>query len=438
MDLWVFATIIAFVLIGAIIVLLNRPVAILFIFLLASQFMGLVNPMAYAFAGFFDIQAMIAVFMALFLLSSGQKLPDIRKGKFFFPMLVFVFYYIYGVLLPIIREHSSLFHAVKASEDFIMIFMYFSVFAFFQSEQDIKRAWGIIIGFGIFYSLFEIIAQFAGAHLLAHFHYHFRADRFFFWKVYLPFFTVILIAFFYVFFSLSFRISNRIIANIILFFGLMLTFYRSYVLATIVSSVFTVLMSKRKLNPMIWGYGLVVGIVVLSILILTFAAPGRSTTMMQFSDTFFISGIVDFLSHSGHSLEVRDKAAADRKKILNQSPVLGFGFIDKESSFGKRVLGKNLLGFIDKGDLDLALKFGRLGAATIYLTVLYMIFVMIKITRTTPYTSIMIKASTLSATLLVYLLVIPVHGTLTYSFSLMPFLICLGLLEKEIYLLSHN
>ncbi len=119
---------------------------------------------------------------------------------------------------------------------------------------------------------------------------------------------------------------------------------------------------------------------------------------------------------------------------MNGSPYVGYGFIDKDSEAGilfrKQIIG-DLLGFIDKGDLDVALKFGYLGQVLLYGTFAYFSWSLIRIARQNIQPLLSVRCLALATTVIVFLVVQPVHAPLTYSFGLLPFGIALGLIDRE-------
>jgi hypothetical protein len=126
---------------------------------------------------------------------------------------------------------------------------------------------------------------------------------------------------------------------------------------------------------------------------------------------------------------------------VQQSPYLGFGFIDKDSEYGQRVqrlVAGKTLGFLDKGNVDVVLKFGYVGAATLYGTVAALMVTLVALARRHGRTLLGVRALTVSAVLVVFLIVQPVHAPLTYSFGLLPLGLALGLLDREQWLINRG
>lgn len=416
-------------------VLFQRGLFVLLLLLPASEMLGFVDPMTLAVKGAFDIHALLALLILAATLFSVNRWQELPSTLFLKPMLVFVSLWLYGVLYPVAQDYSTLFYALKASKEFLTIFAYFAVFLFVRTENELQWGWKILIGFGLYYSLLELLAQVFGSTLMSHMVYAFRKeDLAFLWKIYPPFWTVILIALLHSYYEYALggrRVFVRIGFGSI---GLLLTFFRSYLLAAVGTIPLLLLLSRQGMRRAV-GQGIALAmIIVVAIGGVWVATANQGGNMESLTDHFVSSGIMEFDTQTGGAIVGREKFSKGRRQLLEQSPYLGFGFIDKDSLFGRQVhrhvIG-DTLGFIDKGDVDTALKFGYAGRLLLYGTVLYMAYILVRLARKCPTPMLCVRALTLASLLIIFLIVQPVHAALTYSFSLLPLGIGLGLLERE-------
>ena len=429
-----FAIILSLILfVGLVAAYFHRGVFILLMLLPASQFLGFLDPMTIAIKGVFDIHALILILILIAIFTSISRWPDLRETAFLMPMVIFALLWLYGVLYPVMKGYSSLFYAIKGSKEFLTIFSYFAVFFYLRNEKEVRFGWYVVIGLGIYYSILEMVAQAMGTTLLSNMVYVFRKELFF-WKLYPPFWPVILIAFLHAYYEHTFAVRHAFLRMGVTSVGLLLTFFRSYLLATVVSVPLLLFLSRLGMMRTL-GQGFVVAITIsFSIVGIALTIDKGHDSLGALSENFVFSGIEEFGSQTGGALAGREVFAKDRRAILKQSPYFGFGFIDKDSKFGRVVIKHitgDLLGFIDKGDVDTALKFGYVGRIVLYGTALYLVYLLIRLVRARLTPSISVRALTAATIVIVFLLVQPVHAALTYSFSLLPLGIVLGLLERE-------
>jgi hypothetical protein len=92
------------------------------------------------------------------------------------------------------------------------------------------------------------------------------------------------------------------------------------------------------------------------------------------------------------------------------------------------------LGFLDKGDVDVAVKFGYVGRVILYGASLWVVMILLKLARRNMSPSLTVRALTMGAVVGVFLIVQPVHAPLSYSFGLLPLGIALGLIDRERFL----
>jgi hypothetical protein len=441
LDISVLVYISLLLLVGFLVVFISRAGLILLILLPASQMLGLLDPMAIAVKGAFDIHALIALILIAALLCSIDRLKDLSRAIFLKPMLILAALWFLGVIHPVLRGYSSLFYSLKASKEFLMIFSYFGVFLFVRTEKDVKWGWYLLLGLGFYYALLEIAAQLLGASLLSHLTFAYRKEEFIFWKIYPQFWPVLLIALLHSYYESIFGERRVYIRTFIGCIGLLLTFFRSYLIGTVAVIPTVLLFSKQGFDRALARSLALAGTVSLAVLMIGFILGGGIEKIERISDEFVFSGVSEFATNSGGSLRGREVFAKPRRKLLENSPYLGFGFIDKESRYGlalrTQILGETL-GFIDKGDVDVALKFGYLGGALLYGSFMYLTVALIRLARTTLSPRLTVRCLTMASVMAIFLLVQPVHAPLSYSFGLLPFCIALALIEREISLGSKS
>lgn len=405
-----------------------------FVFLLpGSQVFGLVDPMVFAAKGAFDIHALFGLLIVFAILMSANRWHELSRTTFLAPILVLACLWIYGVAAPVIGDLSTFFYSLKASKEFLTIFAYFAVFLYVRTERDVNWSWAILIGFGIYYSAMESAAQVFGASLMEHTVYSFRKEEIF-WKIYPPFWPVILIALLHSYFEYALGATRPFTRIGLASFGLFLTLFRSYLISIVVAVPLVMFLSRFSVTRVAAQFITVAIIGLLSLIAIAQVMGEKRYTVEALSDYFIFSGVKEFKDQTGGSLAGRESLSKDRRKFVEESPYFGYGFIDKDSEFGllarHHIIGATL-GFIDKGDLDVWLKFGYVGGSVLYLTALFIIFKLIILVRKRPTRSIQIRGLTIASMLAIFLLVQPIHAALTYSFSLLPFAIALGLLERE-------
>lgn len=414
---------------GSVMVLVNRAGYILLLLLPASQMFGLV-----------DVKwAMALILLAIVagVMISLSRLPELQGALFTGPMSVFIGLWVYGVLYPVSQDYSTLLYSLKASIEFMTLFVYFGVFLVLRTRAHVEQAWRFIFLVALFYSSFEIAALPLGKMLKEYFHYPIYYESQYFWHVILPFWPLILIAFMIAFFELALGVSRPMLRLWLLGIGLLLTFFRSYLLASMVAIPTVLLLSGqgvlRTAGKGILLMGLL-GAVLLAVVVL-----GGGEGFKKISDDFITSGVTEMMTDTGSSLGARAQYTEGRQKIFEESPYIGYGFIAKESNLGQilrtRISYGDSLGFVDKGDLDLKLKFGYVGTAILVLTVVFMAIRLIRLSRGDWPPMFKVRCLSLVVVLLVFLIVQPVHAPLTNGLGLLPLGIALGLLEREYYLL---
>jgi hypothetical protein len=419
---------------GALLIIFFRGAAVLLMLLPASQMLGLLDPMAIAVKGIFDIHLFILILTLGLILLSVRRLRELYHATFVLPFLILLLLWVYGVVLPVATNDSSLFFSLKASKEFMTAFTYFGVFLFLRTEKDVEWGWRFLLWLGLYYSGLEILSQVLGENLLKHMTFDYRREAQWFWKVYVSFWPVILIAFLHSFFELTQYARRSHLSLILGTCGILLTFFRSYLLGVLGAIPLCLLLARQRLLKIASRAILLGGLIAVAVLVVTVLITGTLDSIERMFDRFVSSGINEIQTQQGGALEGREVYARERRKILNGSPYVGYGFVDKDSKAGihfqKQITG-DMLGFIDKGDLDVALKFGYLGQVLLYGTFTYFAWSLIRLARQNIQPLLSVRCLALATTVIVFLVVQPVHAPLTYSFGLLPFGIAMGLIDRQ-------
>jgi hypothetical protein len=435
MDLNVLAALLLVSVAGLLALLFSRSSLVLFMLLIASNFLGFVDPMKIAVKGVFDIHAFLLLVSIVAILLSVNKIKILFDAKFKFTMFVFFIFACYGIFLPFFEGNSTLFYSFKASKEFLTIFSYIAIFLFIKTKHDVNRAWKYLVALGIYYSVLELVVQFVGANIKNMIVYDLRKEASIFWKIYPPFWPVIIIALLHSYYTYFLGLSRPFIKSALSIIGLLLTFFRSYLLASLFAVPLTLILtgqgiqkSARKTIFVFVSIGLL-----LLVIGMIFGRGYESIT-----DQFVFSAVREMSTNSGGSLEAREKIAMSRQVLLKKSLFMGYGFIDKDSRFGiearRIIIGANL-GFIDKGTIDIRLKFGYVGLVVLLITIVHLAITLIKIVRKAEDNELKARCMTIISLIIVLLVVLPVHSPFTYSYSLLLLGIALGLIDKE-YALS--
>lgn len=423
--------------------LVSRSSLVFLMIFPASQMLGFLDPSIMAIQGGFDIHALLALIIVIAIVSSVARFRDLLRASLFRPMLILVLLWLYGVSAPILRGHSQTFLAIEASKEFMMVFSYFAVFLFLKTEKEVNWGWNILIVFGLYYSVIEILSQVLGTALMSHMTYSYRPEVFGLWKNYVPFWPLILLAFFHNYFSFALGITRPAISIAIGGAGLLFTFYRSYLLATIVSIPFVLLLSRKGINRKALRISIFVGILGVLIFGIMLVLAPTGSTLEKAGDIFIFSGAKEILGQEpSGSIAGREIYASQLRGVVKQHPLFGLGFINRDAEVVKSLdlvgFAGSTLGFIDKGNMDVLVKFGYIGGLTLYAAFLYILSILIRHVREKTTSKLSVRLLTVSATLLVFFLVQPVHAPFTYSFSLLPLGIALGLIDRERIILNAS
>ncbi len=390
MDLYVLVYLLSIIIFGFGSTIIWRGNLILIMLLPASEFLGFVDPMKFAVEGAFDIHALLSLIIFLTILVSIHKLKLLIKSPFFLPISIFFLFWLYGVIYPWVSGNSSLFYSLKASKEFLTIFSFVAVLLFINTKKDIELGWKYLIGLGIYYSILEILGQVFGPILKDNMSYQMRREDLFFWKIYAPFWPVILIALYKSYYEYAQGVSKPFIKLGLSAIGLLLTFFRSYLLAAFVSLPIVLLIygkgiSKTFIRTTLFIFAICFCLTIIALMSFTISSDFASIN--KIAHKFVFSAVEEITTQSGGSLIGRKKVSESRENMLEKKSYIGYGFIDKESNLGKSVrktIVDGNLGFIDRGTLDIPIKFGNIGFIVMVLNILFIVYVLVKVNSPPP------------------------------------------------------
>src|SRR3569832_638130 len=254
-----------------------------------------------------------------------SRLPELKGALFAGPMWVFIGLWTYGVLYPVYQNYSILFYSRRASVEFMTLFVYFGVFLVLRTRSHVEQAWRFIFLVALFYSSFEIAALAFGGRLREYFNYPMFHESVYFWHVILPFWPLILIAFMVAFFELALGVSRPMLRLWLLGIGLLLTFFRSYLLASMVAIPTVLLLSGQGILRTA-GKGMLLAGLLGAVLLGVVMLLGGGEGFEKISDDFVTSGVTEVMTDTGSSLGARAQYAEGRQKIFEESPYLVYGF----------------------------------------------------------------------------------------------------------------
>jgi O-antigen ligase/polysaccharide polymerase Wzy-like membrane protein len=409
--------------------LLWRGTIVLALLLVASQFLGWVDPERLEIAGAFDVHAAIMIIVAV-AIAFGLTRGLVRGLNFGMPMAVLATLWLVSLLAPVLRHESTLWLAINASKEFMTLFAYYAVVLFLRSERDLRQGWSAMILVGMYYCVIEILAQFLGPSLLNRMAVDYRQDAFGLWKVYLGFWPVILVLLLHSVFEYGQGRRAALLPMLLGFAGLLLTFFRSYLLATlVVLGLLLLLVRAARQSPRAITELSVVGVLGIGVAMLV---AGKS--FMDVSDSFMFSGVRELSEQSGGALGGRRAYTEMLLHLTELRPLFGFGFLERDSELVQSLslpIMKASLGFVDAGWADVLVKFGYVGGTVLLLTFLWIFKRALSLARRTESAIVRVRALTAAAMILVYIIVLPVHAPLTFSFGLLPLALVLGIVDGE-------
>lgn len=410
--------------------LLWRGAIVLAVLLIGSHFLGWVDPASLEIAGWFDVHAAIMVIVAI-AIAFGLARGIVRDSHFGLPMSILAGLWLMSLLAPVLRGESTLWLALNASKEFMTLFAYFAVVLYLRGERDLRMAWTVILLLGTYYCVIEIVAQFFGESLIRHMAVDHRQDVFGLWKLYLRFWPVILVLLFHAIFEYCQGRRSALLPLLLGIAGLLLTFFRSYLLAAlaVIGLLLLLVRAARQSPRAVTELGVVaafgVGVAIL--------LAGQA--LMDAGDSFMFSGLRELREQSGGALAGRRAYAEMLLGLTTERPWFGFGFIERDAavvqSLDLPVFAGASLGFIDAGWADVLVKFGYVGGALLVLTYLWIFKRALTLARRTESPLVRTRALTAAALVLVYLIVLPVHAPLTHSFGLLPLALVLGIVDGE-------
>jgi len=418
---------------------------VFFTLFIASQVLGLIHEYSFGFAGYFDINSTLFIMFHFAVLMSFRHIGELKKSLFAKHFIVLLPLYVYALIYPWVTGLSSLLYCVKASKEFAMYFCYFAVFLFIRTERQVNMSWVFIGCLAVYYSLLEVLGGLFHGYLFSFLQYSYQRERINFPKIYLPIFTIMVAMFFNRLHKLLFRLRSvkNVLVLSIYSLGVLLTFFRAYILA----SVFTVpllLFLKGNSRKAVIATTAIALIIPLSLLVLV---PLTSKSYEEIFDSFIGSGITELYHYEGGSLRGRDAVSAGRLELVKQKLWTGWGFVAWDSEIGKKIRpklgydgrtikGGTELGFIDKGYLDVAAKFGIIGSILLYGSFVTALFKLIKVLRASNSIDFNPRAFACAALIIVFLCVQFTHAPLTRQFGIIPLSIVMALVDRQYVLLS--
>jgi hypothetical protein len=292
----------------------------------------------------------------------------------------------------------------------------------------------------VYLSVFELAGNVSRGYVFSLFQYTYRPEQSIFYKVYPPIYTVMVIAFFQAIYGLLFDSKRRIKAWVYLAvngLGILLTFFRSYYLA-LCAAIPLVFALKGSLAKALKSTA-VIGLVSAASVFAIFVISNKQWSLGDTFDSFVGSGLTELTRHTGGSLVGRDIVSQGRMAIAQERYWMGWGFIDKDSEIGRR-LGRRLnrgfiggtdIGMVDKGYLDVAMKFGVIGCVLLYGTTVLMGLRLVRLLRSVADVTFQARIFAAAALAFVLLIVQYVHADLTRQFGVLPLSIILGLIDRE-------
>jgi hypothetical protein len=442
MSLAAVATIIILFVLSTFLMIWNRGALVIAILIPASDFLGWIDPAIISIKGVFDTFAMVMIFIALALLLSIGRWFDIRHAGFRWPFFLMLLLLLYGLFAPVLRGDSTLSLAVNAAKEFMVILAYPAVFLFLRTEREIQLGWKALTILGAYYCVMELLAQLGGVTFMHATSYFYRPDDFGLWKLYVQYWPVILVFLLTAIYSSVLKGRITWISILLGGAGLFLTFYRSYLIATFVAIPLIAMMSRIKLGRIAVA-GTTLGVVVLATLgLVSASSAGEGKGLAAVSDDLVLSSFRELADGSGSSLAGRKRHSSELMKLANAHPLIGYGFVKQEASLIQKLhlatFAGGMLGFVDKGDADVLVKFGYFGGAMLYGSFLWItIAAVVRIRRSTSETESthLLVVATLAP---LFLMVQPVHAPCTYGFALLPMFIAMALVDRESFLLRAH
>ncbi len=418
----------------------NRGAIVGAIMLPASDFLGAIDPGVLMIKGAFDTFAMIMILLAVAMLASLGRIAELATAVFRKPFAILFTLWAYGLAAPILRGDSSAVLAINASKEFMMIMAYPAIFLFIRSGRDVSVAWGALAVLGVYYCVLEILAQIGGTSFMRILSYYYYPDDFGLWKLYVQYWPVILIFLLSSVFEYVMRGRLSWVSTLLGGVGLLLTFYRSYLLATVLAIPASLLWARVRFGRMLVAGTAIVGGLMLAFTAVSIASGYHGSSAAAVGDDLVLSGIRELRDGSGGSLAGRNAHASELLQLAGAHPLVGYGFVKQEAKLIQKLdletFAGGMLGFVDKGNADVMVKFGYLGGGALYGAFIWIAVIAIKTARKDTQSVNAVHLLTIATLALIFLLVQPVHAPCTYGFALLPFAIALGIVDREQQLLA--
>lgn len=435
-------TVVMLLVLGVVLLLWNRGAIVIAVLIPASDFLGWINPSVILVKGAFDTFAMLMIFIVLALLLSIFRLGEFSKAIFRWPFLILAVLWLYGLVAPVLRGDSGWSLAVNASKEFMMILAYPAMFLFLRTERQLNVAWNALLALGIYYCVLETVAQIGGVGFMNATSYYYRPDDFGLWKLYVQFWPVILIFLLNAVYNSAVRGKLALTSVLLGGIGLFLTFYRSYLLATMVAIPLVAIWARVRLGRTILAGAALGGVVLTAIGVVSAASGSQGLGIGDVGDDLLFSSFNELLDDTGGSLGGRKLYANELFKLADAHPLIGYGFVKQEAELIQKLHLKTfaggMLGFVDKGNADVMIKFGYVGAAALYGAFFWIAVIAIRrVKRIEPGIAAtrLLVVATLPP---IFLMVQPVHAPCTYGFALLPFAIAMAVVDRSCQLMTVN
>lgn len=425
----------------------KREYLVFFTLLIASQALGLIHEYTFGFKGYFDINSILFIIFIFVILISFEHARDLKRSLFARNIALVLLICVYALIYPWATGLSSLLYCIKAAKECAIYVCYFAVFLFIRTRRQVNMCWSFVSALAVYYSLLQFFGGLFHGYLFTFLQYTYRPEQMVFSKVYLPIFTIINVSFFNSLYRLLYRMKTlkNVFAVSIHGLGVLLTFFRAYILATIFT-VPALLYFKGGSKKAAIAASTISATILLSLFVLVSLTP---KSYEEVFDSFIGSGITELYHYEGGSLRGRDVVAKGRSELVKEKLWTGWGFLAWDSEGGKKirprlgyigrsVMGGAELGFVDKGYLDVTAKFGIIGCFLFYGSFLGALIKLIRILRLADDAVFAARVFACASLIVLFLCVQLTHAPLTRQFGIVPLSIAMALVDREYALLSKN
>lgn len=249
-------------------------------------------------------------------------------------------------------------------------------------------------------------------------------------------FSIVFLAMFYFLWESIILKSKNYFQIIFLFLTALLTAFRAYILGSFIAlgGTLLVIFKGKHFFKLMLVYSSII-VIVLFIMSITISGSISEHFTANF-DKYIFSGIREFLSQEGGSLEGRYAVNKFRWDYFYLNPFLGYGFIDKYSKLGTEIYIKHKaeLSFIDTGYLDALNKFGLIGTIIFYGVFIRITMLLVYIITHSSSMKFKVKGISVLCFLITIMTSQVTHAGLTFSFGIIPLVISLGAIDIEWYM----